>query len=62
MAVLRRYLPDAGAALEVASGTGQHIAHLARSMPGVTWQPVGGRLAYGCGGGRDVVAMADRVR
>ncbi len=37
--VLRRYLPEAGTALEIASGTGQHIAHFAASFPGLNWQP-----------------------
>jgi SAM-dependent methyltransferase len=31
--------PSTGKALELASGTGQHIVHLARAMPGLTWQP-----------------------
>jgi hypothetical protein len=37
--VLARYVPDGGVALEIASGTGQHIAALAQGWPGVTWQP-----------------------
>jgi hypothetical protein len=37
--VLRRVLPPAGAALEIASGTGQHVAWFAAALPGWTWQP-----------------------
>ena len=37
--VLRQILPDKGQALEIASGTGQHVAHFASNMPGWVWQP-----------------------
>jgi hypothetical protein len=37
--VLRRVLPATGRALEIASGTGQHVAFFAASLPGWTWQP-----------------------
>lgn len=36
---LRRLLPPRGTALELASGSGQHVAHFAAAMPGWTWQP-----------------------
>ena len=38
--VLRTYLPTTGLVLEIASGTGEHVAHFARaSEPGLVFQP-----------------------
>lgn len=37
--VLRRVLPPTGLVLEVASGTGQHVAHFARELPHLDFQP-----------------------
>ena len=33
------HAPATGRALEIASGTGEHVAALARRLPGVHWQP-----------------------
>ena len=39
LTVLQRVLPASGRALEIASGTGQHVAGFAQGLPGWTWQP-----------------------
>lgn len=39
-AVLQRYLDGkSGDVLEAGSGTGQHVVHFARRLPGITWWP-----------------------
>ena len=52
--VLGRHLPPTGRVLEVASGSGQHVAYLAPLHPGLQFQPTeycGG----GAGGGASIV-------
>jgi hypothetical protein len=37
--LVKEYAPDRGQALEIASGTGQHIVKLAAVKPNLNWQP-----------------------
>jgi cyclopropane fatty-acyl-phospholipid synthase-like methyltransferase len=39
LAVLRTILPTKGVILEIASGSGEHVAHFAAALPGLTFQP-----------------------
>jgi len=39
LAVLQQELPPAGAVLEVASGTGQHVVAFAAALRGLSWHP-----------------------
>lgn len=48
LSVLTRHAPTTGRALELASGTGQHMARLAAGFPGLSFQPTdidAGRMA-----------------
>jgi len=39
LAVLTRMFPKTGSVLEIGSGTGEHVAHFAKALTGLTWQP-----------------------
>jgi SAM-dependent methyltransferase len=44
--VLRGVLPPAGLVLEIASGTGEHVAFFARALPALRWQPSDGSAPH----------------
>ena len=37
--VLEKVLPKSGIALEIGSGTGEHVVCFAKALPGLLWQP-----------------------
>ena len=39
LAAIDAFMPERGKALEIASGTGEHVVHYAAGFPAVDWQP-----------------------
>ncbi|WP_135080907.1 DUF938 domain-containing protein [Terasakiella sp. SH-1] len=39
LSVLQEHLPPKGRILEIASGSGEHVVHFAKSYPHITWHP-----------------------
>jgi len=39
LSVLKRVLPPSGLVVEIASGSGEHAAFFAKSLPDISWQP-----------------------
>lgn len=62
--LVSEYAPQSGKALEIASGTGEHCAALARALPHIHWQPTEPeevRRASIDGHGNDLANMASAI-
>lgn len=55
LTVLESVLPESGAVLEIASGTGQHVCFFGAQLPGIHWQPTDPDPAH-------LDAIATRIR